>query len=185
MQLESESVLDTDNNSNECLWSHNNPTTGYVRGGAPLGYRQHWKCGPALHSSSENTFIDGGVYFNQTDKSIYVPRCANYYIYSQILFRVEDSTATGQLHYTLRFERNCGGDSSGAVEAVGTVASGLSTTVFTGSVVTLCRGGRVYVEVPNGSLCCPYGDPVDTFLGITYVAAAECKWPPRVAYDTE
>ena len=131
--------------------------------------------------------MDGGTYFNQTDKSIYVPRCGNYYIYSQILFGTDEITAVGTsstIHYTLRFKRNCRGESSGAIQAVGTVTGGNSVTIHTGYVVTLCRGGRVYVEIPHRNPCCPVGDELNTFIGVMFVSDAQCKWPPRIAYDT-
>lgn len=165
-----------------------------------VGYQQKWLCSEYenqnLRSRSAHAFVDGGMWFNQTDKSLYVPECGYYYISSQILFSVPPPlTKSKTVFHLLKFERNCSSwQPSTAISVIGHSSlgpyddifqSGVTTT-FTSDVVKLCRGGRVWVEIPdgpNGAPCCPRGDEHGTFISAVLIRHTTCHWPPRMTMD--
>ena len=160
------------------------------------GYQQRWQCNDVYvnshHQVQEQAFVDGGVWFNQTDKSIYVPQCGYYMIYSQVLFVMnghslsEDAT----VFHNLKIRHNCAWESDAgpiqfqAKASVVTNELGGVTTTYTANVVHLCPGGNVWIEIPdgpNGVPCCPRGDDSGTFLGLVLLADTPCEsWPPVI-----
>ena len=165
-----------------------------------VGYQQKWLCSEYenqnLRSRSAHAFVDGGMWFNQTDKSLYVPECGYYQVSSQILFSVPPPlTKSKTVFHLLKFERNCSSwQPSTAISVIGHSSlgpyddifqSGVTTT-FTSDVVKLCRGGRVWVEIPdgpNGAPCCPRGDEHGTFISAVLIRHTTCHWPPRMTMD--
>ena len=153
------------------------------------------------HHVQEQAFVDGGVWFNQTDKSIYVPKCGYYLIYSQVLF-VVDAEAMPEaitVFHNLKIKHNCTWESdSGPIQlqAKASVAAfdqndpdGGVTTTYTSDVVHMCGGGNVWIEIPdgaNGVPCCPKGDETNTFLGLVLIADTPCSsWPPEITMTHE
>ena len=148
----------------------------------------------------EQAFVDGGVWFNQTDKSIYVPRCGYYLIFSQVLFVMDGQNSRGNtVFHNLKIRHNCSWESdSGPIQlqAKASVApfgpenpdGGVATT-FTSNVVHMCGGGNVWIEIPdgaNGVPCCPRGDNSGTFLGLVLIADTPCSsWPPVITMTNE
>ena len=161
----------------------------------PPGYQQNWQCSEYV-SKHTHAFVDGGMWFNQTDKSLYVPTCGYYYVYSQITFKCLPSlTASKSVYHNFKFERNC----SDWPDVINPVVQGTSTigpfrdstqagraTTHTGDIVKLCQGGRMWVEIPdgnNGVPCPPYGDDESTFIGAVLIAKTTCHWPPLMAME--
>ena len=149
----------------------------------------------------EQAFVDGGVWFNQTDKSIYVPRCGYYLVYSQVLFMMDNASMSEgtTVFHNLKIKHNCTWESdSGPIQlqAKASVApygehnpyGGVATT-HTSDVVHMCGGGSVWIEIPdgaNGVLCCPRGDESSTFLGLVLIADTPCSsWPPVITMTHE
>ena len=167
------------------------------------GYQQRWLCNDVYvndrHQMQEQAFVDGGVWFNQTDKSIYVPMCGYYMIYSQILFMMDHTlTESVTVYHNLKIEHNCSWESDTGpiqLQAKASIApyddhrnGGVSTT-YTADVVHLCAGGRVWIEIPdgpNGVPCCPRGEESGTFMGLILIANTPCSsWPPVITMTTE
>lgn len=152
------------------------------------GFQQSWEC----YNPNGHAFVDGGMIFNQTDKSIRVPRCGYYHVFSQIYYSINDPAVQGStaVYHKLNFKRNCPGwpkYSSMSVIGKSTVTeNGVSTTTYTSDIVRLCTGGKIWVEIPDGPSrvpCCPVGDDKSTFIGAYFVAEAPCHWPPRIMLD--
>ena len=161
----------------------------------PRGYQQKWKCSEFGGGRQAHAFVDGGMIFNQTDKSLRVPTCGYYHIFSQVLFELTERPSDEIDHTTvfhmLKFERNC----KSWPEMQPNLVLGKSSlhfgefqsaTTYTGDVIKLCAGGRVWVEIPNdpnGIPCCPKGDEHATFLGAALVAKTTCHWPPNTEME--
>ena len=169
------------------------------------GYQQRWICNDVYtndpnhhhYQLQEQAFVDGGVWFNQTDKSLYVPKCGYYMVYSQVLFVMHDrSLSEGvTVFHNLKIKHNCLWESDTGpiqIQAKASVApspdGGVATT-YTADVVHLCGGGSVWIEIPdgaNGVPCCPRGDDSGTFLGLVLLADTPCSsWPPVITMTHE
>jgi len=163
------------------------------------GYQQRWICNDVYdgnHPGREQAFVDGGVWFNQTDKSIYVPTCGYYHVYSQILFVLSERPQTNPesvtVYHNLKIKTNCStARDTGPIQLQAKASVTLSenhdggiTTTYTSDVVYLCEGGHVWIEIPdgeNGVPCCPRGEESGTFMGLALVASAPCSsWPPTI-----
>ena len=176
-----------------------------VLGSVVAGYQQRWKCNDVYvdsrHQVQEQAFVDGGVWFNQTDKSIYVPTCGYYMIYSQVLFVIHGQSLThsATVFHNLNIKHNCTWESDTGpiqLQAKASIApygtenegGGVATT-YTADVVHLCAGGSVWVEIPdgaNGVPCCPRGEDKGTFLGLILLANTPCSsWPPQITMTHE
>ena len=163
------------------------------------GYQQRWTCSDLYnqhHPGQQQAFVDGGVVFNQTDKSIYVPTCGYYHVYSQVLFRMSANPLTSSvtIQHILKIRTNCSSPSDLTpiqLQAQASIASnqgenidgGIGTT-YTSDIVFLCNGGRVWVEIPdgpNGVPCCPQGEDTGTFMGLVLISRVPCShWPPSI-----
>ena len=138
-----------------------------------------------------HAFVDGGMCFNQTDKTLGVPVCGYYMVTSQILFRMDQHALqeSKTVFHLMKFKRNCGSHGTEVVvtgkSTVGPFSAenfhaGVVTT-FTSDVVKLCAGGKIWVEIPdggNGVPCCPTGDQHGTFITAVLVRESTCHWPP-------
>ena len=155
------------------------------------GYQQRWQCCEfsTIPNHNSHAFVDGGMIFNQTDKSLRVPACGYYHVFSQIYYRIDDSSVNKStpVFHLLKFERNCASwpeYNPVSVLGMSTVQSnGATTTTYTSDVIRLCAGGRIWVEIPYGKNrvpCCPMGDEEGTFLGAYLVAETTCHWPPKI-----
>ncbi len=154
-------------------------------------YDSHWECESFAQEHTADPYVHGGMCFLQSDKSLYVPTCGYYYVYSQILYKVRTSDTAQSVFHQLKFERNCSSadvEHESALMTYSSVAPSANTTTVTthtGGVVKLCQGGRVWVEIPSGegrSACCPTGglDALgSSFFGGILVAKDNCDWPPR------
>ena len=123
--------------------------------------------------------------FNQTDKSLRVPVCGYYYIFSQIYYRInESSQGSSSVFHLLRFESNCSSTQSNPRSVIGknSVFGEVehTTTTSVSDVIHLCAGGKVWVEIPRRSTCCPVGDDAGTFIAAYMVAQTSCHWPPSI-----
>lgn len=130
--------------------------------------------------------------FNQTDKSLHVPTCGYYHVFSQVLFELERPSAVDHttVFHMLKYKRNCNRQERQPNLVLGKsslhVGEFQSATTYTGDVIKLCAGGRVWVEIPNdpnGVPCCPKGDEQATFLGAVLVAKTTCHWPPNTEME--
>jgi hypothetical protein len=131
--------------------------------------------------------------FNQTDKTLGVPKCGYYMVTSQILFSMDDRalSESRSVYHLMKFKRNCPGshsiDPTLTVTGKSTVGpytenshAGVVTT-FTSDVIKLCTGGKIWIEIPqseNGIPCCPTGDTQGTFITAVLVRESTCCWPP-------
>ena len=169
------------------------------------GYQQRWMCNDVYvtsrHQVQEQAFVDGGAWFNQTDKSIYVPKCGYYMIYSQVLFVIDQPSLTEgvTVFHNLKIKHNCTWESDAGpiqFQAKASIApfglenpdGGVATT-YTGKVVHMCAGANVWIEIPdgaNGVPCCPRGEDSGTFLGLVLLADTPCtSWPPEITMTSE
>lgn len=156
------------------------------------GYQQRWQCCERSSGAGHNphAFVDGGMVFNQTDKSLRVPVCGYYHIFSQIYYNIRDESVQNfaSVYHLLKFESNCSSWSP-SISVIGrnTVSRNRAqTTTYTSDIVHLCAGGKVWVEIPDGTNrvpCCPVGDEEGTFIAAYMVAQTSCHWPPKI--DTE
>ena len=140
-----------------------------------------------------HAFVDGGMKFNQTEKSLVVPVCGYYHIASQILFEIKDDTITTprRIYHSLKFKSNCTCPSSArrcateqGVQGQNMITvNGAKATTHTSDVVHLCAGGKVWVEIPDGrnrNPCCPMGDEEGTFIAAYLISQTSCKWPRKI-----
>lgn len=158
------------------------------------GYQQRWKCCEYTMTNSHNAvaFVDGGMMFNQTDKTLRVPTCGYYHISSQIFYHIDPASLHDKprsVMHLLNFYRNCSSwpeINPVVIKALSSV-SGDDTTTHTSDVVHLCAGGRIWVEIPdfpnNNIPCCPVGDEQGTFLSAHLVAETACHWPPNIMME--
>lgn len=155
------------------------------------GYQQRWQCCEYTLTPSHNAhaFVDGGMIFNQTDKSLRVPVCGYYQISTQIYYQIDPATLTNKsrsVYHLLKFERNCPSwPDNNPVTVIGkSSVSRDDTTTFTSDVMRLCAGGKVWVEIPdlpNGVPCCPIGDEQGTFISAVLISETNCHWPPVIS----
>ena len=141
-------------------------------------------------ANKSDAFVDGGMYFNQKQKRLYVPTCGYYYVTSQVFFQSDVYPSKGAsnskyVRHQLRIERNC----SSLTELQNRVilrsyssfprdsGSVTRTTTNIGDVVKLCAGGYVYVEIPEDRYnpCCPYGRSQSTYLSAFMVSETSCE----------
>ena len=162
----------------------------------PPGYQQRWQCSEYQNNNIQqkrvHAYVDGGMWFNQTDKSLYVPSCGYYYVYSQITFKCRPLTASKTVYHSFKFNRNCPHWADPiplAIQGMSTVGpftdgtQAGSTTTYTGDIIKMCQGGRMWIEIPdgpNGVPCPPYGDEESTFMGAVLIANTTCHWPPEM-----
>lgn len=163
------------------------------------GYHQRWRCSDIDYSQSHNpaahnthAFVDGGMCFNQTEKKIIVPKCGYYQVFSQILFEFKQNSPSDDSHtvvyHLLKFNRNCPSweETPLAVMGRASVHPGNTTTTHTSDVIKLCKGGKIWVEIPENPLdCFPKGDDHATFMGAVLVAETTCHWPPDTTMSNE
>lgn len=158
------------------------------------GYQQRWQCCEYGTTPSHNShaFVDGGMEFNQTDKSLVVPTCGYYHIFSQIYFNIEEDSVSNSasVYHLFKFKRNCSmwpENNPGTLVGRSVVTRDVrSTTTSTSDVVHLCAGGKIWVEIPDihgGVPCCPMGDEQATFITAHLVAETTCHWPPSIEMD--
>lgn len=140
-------------------------------------YEPKWDCNTSL------AFVSGGMWFDQEDKSIYVPKCGWYYISSDIAFQ-NNGEGVASYSYGLRVYRNCDSDRNQYFRqghtvngpVVGTLES--ITSIHINDVVKICKGGRIYVTIPRGmNDCCPRGYAETTSLTAHLVSESDCEWP--------
>ena len=140
-----------------------------------------------------HAFVDGGMCFNQTDKTLRVPTCGYYMVTSQVLFNIHSLAEPRTISHLMRFRRNCSGSYSTDAQSI--VVTGKSSmgpftlenhhagvaTTYTSDIIKLCSGGSIWIEIPdgdNGAPCCPTGDAHGTFITAVLVSESSCHWPP-------
>ena len=125
--------------------------------------------------------MDGGMIFNHTDKRLYVPKCGYYYISSQVYFQVSQ-TERKYVEHQMRVERNCpkADFNDFHIDGLSSISeSSRATSTYTGQIVKLCAGGRIYIQIPDSIPCCADGRLEHlTFFGAFLVAETSCSWPP-------
>lgn len=131
--------------------------------------------------------------FNQTDKTLRVPTCGYYHVFSQIYFQINEKSDTKHnnrsVYHLLKFERNCSSwPEFNPITVLGKTAVATDdTTTYTSDIIRLCAGGKIWVEIPdfrtNKVPCCPIGDPLGTFIGAYLVAPTTCHWPPSISME--
>ena len=128
--------------------------------------------------------------FNHTDRKLYVPNCGYYYVSSQVFYRVTQSQ-TRSVQHNIKVDRNCllpGEEGHSHVmnqrefslHTVTSVEAGngkdcQDSSTYIGEIVKICTGGKIWVEIPQDTPCCPYG--YNTYLGAYFVAETNCLWP--------
>ena len=136
-------------------------------------------------ANKSDAYVDGGMYFNQNDKKLYVPTCGYYYISSHIFWLTESSVSidSDNVHHQLRIERNCSYSDDtvllrGFSYLAATVENFGRTSTHVGDVVKMCAGGAVSIYIPNNQPCCPYGRGFSTYISAFMVAKTTCE-PPK------
>jgi hypothetical protein len=152
-------------------------------------YQPQWDC------DGTPAYVTGGMWFNQDQKSLYVPKCGWYYVSSEIAFQ-NNGDSVESYSYTLRIHRNCGESDDRYFRKGNTVNSPVEgtqnslTSIQINDVVKICRGGRIYVNIPvktNG--CCPRGYSETTSLTAHLLTQSDCYWAvtsytdPREGYQ--
>ena len=148
------------------------------------GYQTSWVC-----ANKSDAYVDGGMFFSQKDKKLYVPTCGYYYVSSHVFFQSDSSVSDSGSNYVrhqISIERNCSysddwlllrsySSLSATPEKVG------RTTTYIGDVVKMCAGGTISVIIPNDRYnpCCAYGRSQTTYLSAFMVAETTCD-PPRI-----
>lgn len=162
----------------------------YIAARHVKGYQQRWQCCEYTLTPSHNAhaFVDGGMIFNQTDKSLRVPVCGYYQISTQIYYQIDGTTITNasrSVYHLLKFERNCPSwPDTNPVTVIGkSSVSHDDTTTSTSDVMRLCAGGKVWVEIPDydNLTCCPIGDEQGTFISAYLISETSCHWPPEIS----
>ncbi len=160
------------------------------------GYQQRWQCCEYAitpsHGQNPHAFVDGGMVFNQTDKSLIVPTCGYYHVFSQIYYQINGASMLNEsyrsVYHLLKFKRNCPSwPEYNPITVMGKSAVARDdTTTYTSDIIHLCAGGKIWVEIPDFNdrvPCCPMGDEQGTFIGAYMVAETSCHWPPRIEMD--
>lgn len=165
-----------------------------ISAAAPVGYQQRWQCDEFEENAHHNAhaFVDGGMSFNQTDKTLRVPACGYYHVFSQVLFQLSAAlNHSVSVYHLMKIERNCPSWPDQAAVSVMAKASvgpftdedrfnsGAATT-YTSDVIRICEGGRIWIEIPDVNLCCPSGDEHGTFMGAVLLTHTSCHWPPAM-----
>ena len=148
-------------------------------------YMPQWDC---KSSALGTAFVTGGMWFNQHDKSLYVPECGWYYVTSQVTFQ-SNSEPSQKYSHTLRIDRNCDATATPLVTSsyshttftmtgpLDKDTSGKSSTVVS-DMVKICTRGRIYVSIlTSNSACCPYGSETATMITAYLVQETDCFWP--------
>lgn len=125
--------------------------------------------------------------FNHANRKLYVPKCGYYYVSSQVFYRVTQSQ-TRSVQHNIKVDRNCLEDGHSRVmnqrefslHTVTSVGAGngkdrQDSSTYIGEIVKICIGGKIWVEIPQDTPCCPYG--YNTYLGAYFVAETNCLWP--------
>ena len=136
-------------------------------------YTAEWDC------SGSMAYVSGGMWFQQQNKSLYVPKCGWYYVSSQIAFH-NNHSQTVSYHHTLKVDRNCDSARKLDLSLSGYTSVGPSTTssTFVGDIVKICRGGRIYVDIPvQENSYGPLGSESKTSLTAHLVRESDCQWP--------
>lgn len=169
------------------IWEGPSPESGQNYN----GYQQFWRCS-VLSMPNEppsrvpmHAFVDGGMRFDQTSKQLHFPACGYYYIYSQISFKgCQHHPRT--VFYNLNIRRNCTmvgvpDNNKITVQGVSSLVNGTWVTTYTGDIIKVCKGGVMWVEIPDAVVPChPWGDQTRTFMGTVLIAPTEdCTWPPQ------
>ena len=142
-------------------------------------YDTQWVC------NKTGAFVDGGMYFNQTDKKLYVPKCGYYYVSSQIYFSYTPEDQQKFVRHLLKVERNCGEGSTLDLEslsALGEVGRQAQTTTYVADTVKICSGGKISVAIPKMEKfypCCPGGQNTITYFSAHLVKETSCEWSNR------
>ena len=134
-------------------------------------------------------YVDGGMYFTQNDKRLYVPTCGYYYISSQVYYQSNSlSPSKSYVRHHLRVDRNCGDRVSDNLLSLRSYSSllvsevapdsGLGrTSTHIADVVKMCKGGSIHVRIPYDSPCCPIGRFTTTYFSAFMVAETTCEFP--------
>lgn len=156
-----------------------NLTDDYAR------YNSHWVC-----EQRGGAFVDGGMYFNQTDKKLYVPKCGYYYVSSQMYFDYTPREGNLFVRHLLAVDRKCGEQSILELESIsslGEVGREAKTSTYVADVVKICAGGKISVIVPasyeDTNPCCPGGQSTITFFSAHLVQETECEWSDKRILD--
>lgn len=125
--------------------------------------------------------------FNQTDRSLYVPVCGYYHISSQLYYQVERASNDKDSHvrHQMKVDRKCPTDSreltiEGYSYLRRSTAGATITSTHTEAIVKICRGGRIWVVVPNTNPCCATAETREaTFMSAFLVKETPCDhtWP--------
>lgn len=146
------------------------------------GYQSHWMC-----TERRGAFVDGGMYFNQTDKKLYVPKCGYYYISSQMYFDYIPEEQHQFVLHQLIVERNCGGEEDTlqleSISSLGATNKISKTSTFLGDIVKICEGGKISMNVPvkeDTSPCCPGGVETITYFSAYLMKEMGCRTKNRI-----
>lgn len=137
-------------------------------------YDSQWVC------NRTGAFVDGGMYFNQTDQKLYVPKCGYYYVSSQIYFSYTPKIEQKFVRHLLKVERNCGERDLDleSLSVLGEVGRQAQTTTYVADVVKICSGGKISVAIPKMEKyypCCPGGLNTITYFSAHLVRETACE----------
>ncbi len=134
-------------------------------------------------TEGRGAFVDGGMYFNQTDKKLYVPKCGYYYVSSQMFFDYIQTAQHQFVLHQLTVERNCGEEEDTlqleSISSLGETNKMSKTSTFLGDIVQICAGGKISMNVPvkeDRSPCCPGGMDTITYFSAYLMKEMKCEW---------
>lgn len=142
-----------------------------------IGYKTYWNC------NSGNSFVRGGMSFNQDDQSLYFPTCGYYYISSQVLFQYSTTDNRPNQNFSARhgieIRPNCGRhDPLHYLYSYSSLAQKehVRTSTFIGDIVKICEGGSIRIVIPDRSnLCCAQGESMMTHFSTYLMEETDCS----------
>ena len=122
------------------------------------------------------SFVDGHMFFNETEQKLYIPICGYYFISSQVYFQANSHNES--LYYArheIEIESKCNKDSQTmrSYSPFPGPDSVRRTTTHVGGVVKMCGYGSISLVIPSQP-CCPIGVKQSTHLSVFMIANTSC-----------
>lgn len=142
-----------------------------------MGFKTYWNC------NSGNSFVKGGMSFNQDDGSLYFPTCGYYHISSQVLFQYSINDNRPNQNYSARhgieIKPNCGQyDHPHYLYAYSSLEQKehVRTSTYIGDFAKICEGGSIRVVIPSTeNVCCGQGDSMMTHFSTFLIEETDCS----------
>lgn len=155
-----------------------NPHSLNLATAAFFGYNAMWE-----FENDGAAFVDGDMYFNQTEQKLYVSSsiCGYYYISSQVYFQANSHDQSyNYVRHEINIERKCNDKdiilrSYSSFPAASDDSFLRRSTTHAGGVVKMCKGGSIFVVIPSNQPCCPIGVNPSTHLSVFMIAETTCE----------